>query len=222
MGKKNKRKQRRTTQKEPKLSQVREISTTPVGAVPPLSVSTPRQRLHLKGYIAALVTLIGIGGTCGTFYGLRPQPVVVSTISLDDENPFASQFSIMNNGSMDMQNVRIMCFIRNIKGSFFSISNSLSAVVKLPRISAGDTVTVPPFKAQIPESIITESDIALVIKYRQTFYPWRLERIFRLVTVKAHPKGFKWIQQPVDEVFTKALRETEFTHRDRIMKGDWN
>jgi len=211
MGKKNRQKQGSPSKRSPTPLKPPEPQPKRIGAL--------LESFRLK---SAIVALIGILGTFATFYGLRPQPVVVSNVSLNDENPFESQFSIMNNGSIDMQNVRFICFLKSIKTNVMTINNGYAPIAKFPRISASDTVTLPSFKAQIPSSIITESDIAIVVKYRPSFYPWRVERIFRLVTLKASPKGFKWVQQPVDATFIKELRDTENLHRDRIAKGGWD
>ncbi|MFA6008662.1 MAG: hypothetical protein WC799_01665 [Desulfobacteraceae bacterium] len=205
--KKTKNKQKKSTQ----LPQLRKQSAIAV-----------QKSYKLKALIAFFVAVIGILGSCATLYGLRPQPMVVSTVSLNEENPFDSQFSIINNGSLDMQDTRFICFLKNIETQVFSIHNGIAPIVKFQKISAGDTVTLPSFKAQLSASIIKGADIAIVVKYRPSFYPWRLKRVFRLVTLKAQPQGFKWVQQPVDEDFTKALEDAEIVHHDKILEGDWN
>jgi hypothetical protein len=150
--------------------------------------------LHiLLGVIASLASLLAINS-------FVPKLAVAPGPTLNVHDPFATIFSLKNDGILPVHDVtEVFCINdfdnptnhQRIFGGKIAFGNT-----NLGDLRAGDTVGLPFDKAfgGFPDA---DADIEFIVQFRPEWWPFRREKRFRFVTDREYDRGWAWKALPL-------------------------
>jgi hypothetical protein len=126
--------------------------------------------------------------------------ISVSPIAtLDPSDPFATKFSVSNEGSLAIKDVRLSCLAnakaKTAEGGRMEMMDSTSYMGNIGNLAANDKATARcNIRIKINEWLT--GDMLVTVEYSPSFYPWRQTRKFRFVGERGSDDVLHWFQQP--------------------------
>ena len=134
-------------------------------------------------------------------FSILPAISVYPSASLEKSDPFSAPFIIVNNGSFSVYDVEISFEIKKLKTSKkinvgdATLINTSVEVGGASEIKANHSLTKflalnRVFKEM---DIIQRSDVELIIKYRPSFFPWKISKIFNFYSHQDSDGSVTWL-----------------------------
>lgn len=140
--------------------------------------------------------LLEIAAVAGLLALLYPRVSVSSTTSINPDHPFATPFSVANNGLFPVYDVEFSCGMNDVSTEStphqLSQFSTVFASLPIPRINGGHseiTFCAFPF---ITESPIKEADISVSVHFKSAWLPPKRTEIYRFRTIKGTDGRLYW------------------------------
>jgi hypothetical protein len=161
-------------------------------------------KTHLSRSKKLIVGISVVLGIAAAFFALSPHVSVLPLSSLNPSDPFATAFSITNDGPLSIHNVTFTCLLRDVRypesHSFISntsVDSEHRTAINI--IGARERSTVSCALPITSGQPVLNADMDIVVEYRPSFWPWRIEQKFRFKTERATDKLLHWFPRADSE-----------------------
>lgn len=185
MGKRSRGKNRQRKQKaQPK-------PPPPQTSIPTQSVKKEIRVLEMLGLLLTALGLISL-------IGLRPRASVSSSPPTDSDDWLRSQFTVTNDGYLQLNDVHAICFIWRAKTGSAEITDDAvrAAGPANPNLPPGQSFTVPCERSQSFSSPYRSIDLAVVLAYRPWPFTFIRQRQFFRFVARLDNETVTWDRQP--------------------------
>jgi hypothetical protein len=174
-----------------------------------------RGQLTFGKVIAITISIIGLISAYVTIFGyLSPRISVQPLTNMNPKDATSTEFSITNQGTMDIYDVAVGCRFMNFYIRYYSpgtvaIRKAQPNETKEPEIGDiheiapidGYYHNIPPMRSgtmKVPLSMPEEQnlDIEIVVNYRPAWYPFARQESFRFITKVASDGQIYWLPRP--------------------------
>ncbi len=174
------------------------IAPSTRGAAAQTIIATLRKAARVVSIIALLI------GLSAAILQHLPRISVIPSSSLDPSNPFATPFTVSNDGYLDVYNATIVCNLKYVKDA-----NENTVVGPFPvygqttlarDLAPGFPVTVPcnfPSRgaAVLFEAPIATAKISISVQFRPAFLPWRRSRAYNFFMARDNQGQIHWFPE---------------------------
>lgn len=169
-------------------------------------------RLDWKFWAGVSIGLLGlILSAVGLVLGLRAGPTVSLETPLDSSNVLTTPVEIANNGPLDLTNVRVETYVRNLVTAGGGVVQDVMQINYFPpskTLVAGESKTVP-FGQLVKTDPPTSADVSIILYYHPEYMSfWEKRRVFRFTTAVQRDGTLRLQKQPAENILQRydALR----------------
>lgn len=195
---KQQRKHKELKTKGPQPRANRQQEKPVLSATVSLAKNLSKRVWQIFGGIALVVGFVAI------FY---PRISVSPSSSLDPQSPLLTPFVISNDGNIDLTDIKYMLGMRNIKfvdGREFTGETNFTSRFTGPnntiaKLSVGEKSTILSPLQFNPGGAVDFADVAIVVGFKPSFLPIKMEKVFRFITSKGNNGKLNWYAQPLSK-----------------------
>jgi hypothetical protein len=170
--------------------------------MPPSEAKSLRRTISKSWKIVAgaiTLTATSLGVATG-YLSLVPKISVSQNQPLDPANLFSAPFIVSNDGPLGINDVQILCGLKDVQAGPGGIKNIIltSPGLHVDGMETGERATFP-CGPQINVKPLTSADVVFTVRFRPDFVPWHTTRYFRFVSEKSGEQLF-WYPQAYDRI----------------------
>lgn len=162
----------------------------------PRSVKTFWKGVSWTWKVAGLAfAVLGMISTLGYF---RARVSVTPGQTLKDSDPFATMFTLQNEGEFTLYNVKFSCLIdtSGFENRTYKVAGNFAndPSFDVPELASGVKTNAPCYAGFDLNSPVTHADATLIVSYRPSFYPFRKTSQFHYRAYQKPDKSYAWVE----------------------------
>jgi hypothetical protein len=151
---------------------------------------------------------LAIAGLILTALGLQARPAVSLEAPLDPKDVLTTPIEFNNGGWLDLEDVKIITFVRKIErlGNIISSNITFGFVPPTKTLMVAETTTVllTDLIKSTEHQAITSADIALIAFYKPAYFPfWPKRKAFRFVAARQADGTLRLQPQPAEDTLDR-------------------